>query len=90
MHCFYFITAEFAAGSAAWLGKGLSCVCTQNREHDLLLSFDLTPDHVVLQTKYYDIYLGLDSTNQYNINQTTINHHAFLQSYLKFICQNVI
>ncbi|XP_077235119.1 uncharacterized protein LOC143877140 isoform X2 [Tasmannia lanceolata] len=32
-----------ASGSAAWLGKGLSCVCAQWRENDARSSFDLTP-----------------------------------------------
>lgn len=31
------------SGSAAWLGKGLSCVCAQRRESDARPSFDLTP-----------------------------------------------
>ncbi|KAF5744266.1 ELMO/CED-12 family protein isoform 1 [Tripterygium wilfordii] len=37
-------SAEVVAGSAAWLGRGLSCVCAQRREGDASrLSFDLTP-----------------------------------------------
>lgn len=36
-------SAEAIAGSTAWLGKGLSCVCAQRRESDARLSFDLTP-----------------------------------------------
>ncbi|KAL4562938.1 hypothetical protein LXL04_026969 [Taraxacum kok-saghyz] len=36
-------SAEVAAGSAAWLGKGLSCVCVQGREGDSRPSFDLSP-----------------------------------------------
>ncbi|KAG5538747.1 hypothetical protein RHGRI_019341 [Rhododendron griersonianum] len=36
-------SAEVVAGSAAWLGKGLSCVCVQSREGDARPSFDLTP-----------------------------------------------
>ncbi|KAL8232188.1 hypothetical protein R6Q57_001966 [Mikania cordata] len=35
--------AEVVAGSAAWLGRGLSCVCVQGREGDSHPSFDLTP-----------------------------------------------
>ncbi|XP_006347984.1 ELMO domain-containing protein A-like isoform X2 [Solanum tuberosum] len=35
--------AEVVAGSAAWLGRGLSCVCVQRRESDARPSFDLTP-----------------------------------------------
>ncbi|XP_042507948.1 ELMO domain-containing protein A-like isoform X3 [Macadamia integrifolia] len=34
--------AEGVAGSAAWLGRGLSCVCAQRRESDARPSFDLT------------------------------------------------
>ncbi|KAK2981271.1 hypothetical protein RJ640_028821 [Escallonia rubra] len=36
-------SAEVVAGSAAWLGKGLSCVCAQRRDSDARPSFDLTP-----------------------------------------------
>nr|XP_043623761.1 ELMO domain-containing protein A-like isoform X1 [Erigeron canadensis] len=36
-------SAEVVAGSAAWLGRGLSCVCAQSREDDSRPSFDLTP-----------------------------------------------
>lgn len=36
-------SAEAVAGSTAWIGKGLSCVCAQRRESDARLSFDLTP-----------------------------------------------
>ncbi|XP_076888752.1 uncharacterized protein LOC143539289 isoform X2 [Bidens hawaiensis] len=35
--------AEVVAGSAAWLGRGLSCVCAQSQEDDSCQSFDLTP-----------------------------------------------
>ncbi|XP_042507945.1 ELMO domain-containing protein A-like isoform X2 [Macadamia integrifolia] len=35
-------SAEGVAGSAAWLGRGLSCVCAQRRESDARPSFDLT------------------------------------------------
>ncbi|KAJ6851404.1 ELMO domain-containing protein A-like isoform X1 [Iris pallida] len=31
------------AGSSAWIGRGLSCVCAQRRDSDARLSFDLTP-----------------------------------------------
>jgi len=43
---FYCVTAEAVAGSAAWLGRGLSCVCAQRREGDARPSFDLTPVQV--------------------------------------------
>ncbi|KAG2241004.1 hypothetical protein Bca52824_096890 [Brassica carinata] len=36
-------SAEVVAGSAAWLGRGLSCVCAQGSNGDTRLSFDLTP-----------------------------------------------
>ncbi|XP_018819415.1 ELMO domain-containing protein A-like isoform X2 [Juglans regia] len=36
-------SAEVVAGSAAWLGRGLSCVCAQSSESDARPSFDLTP-----------------------------------------------
>ncbi|XP_061375715.1 uncharacterized protein LOC133317850 isoform X2 [Gastrolobium bilobum] len=35
--------AEAVAGSAAWLGRGLSCVCAQRRDSDASSFFDLTP-----------------------------------------------
>ncbi|XP_057805485.1 uncharacterized protein LOC131020587 isoform X2 [Salvia miltiorrhiza] len=37
------IFAEVVTGSAAWLGRGLSCVCVQRRDSDARPSFDLTP-----------------------------------------------
>ncbi|KAI9078174.1 hypothetical protein K1719_026646 [Acacia pycnantha] len=36
-------SAEAVAGSGAWLGRGLSCVCAQKRDSDARPSFDLTP-----------------------------------------------
>ncbi|KAH9733476.1 ELMO domain-containing protein [Citrus sinensis] len=44
-----FVTAEVVAGSAAWLGRGLSCVCAQRRESDPRPSFDLTPAQEALR-----------------------------------------
>ncbi|PHT70168.1 hypothetical protein T459_25272 [Capsicum annuum] len=41
--CFVIDLHEVVAGSAAWLGRGLSCVCAQRRESDARPSFDLTP-----------------------------------------------
>ncbi|KAK6120730.1 hypothetical protein DH2020_045527 [Rehmannia glutinosa] len=38
---------DLVAGSAAWLGKGLSCVCAQRRDSDARPSFDLTPAQVI-------------------------------------------
>ncbi|KAK9757752.1 hypothetical protein RND81_01G183900 [Saponaria officinalis] len=42
-------SAEVVAGSAAWLGLGLSCVCTQRRDSDARISFDLTPTQVICE-----------------------------------------
>lgn len=39
---------EVVAGSAAWLGRGLSCVCAQRRDSDDRPSFDLTSAQVIL------------------------------------------
>uniref|UniRef100_A0A2C9WPN6 ELMO domain-containing protein n=1 Tax=Manihot esculenta TaxID=3983 RepID=A0A2C9WPN6_MANES len=36
-------TCQSTSGSAAWLGRGLSCVCAQGRESDIRPSFELTP-----------------------------------------------
>uniref|UniRef100_A0A7C9DX64 ELMO domain-containing protein n=1 Tax=Opuntia streptacantha TaxID=393608 RepID=A0A7C9DX64_OPUST len=36
-------SAEVVAGSAAWIGRGFSCVCAQRRDSDGRPSFDLTP-----------------------------------------------
>lgn len=43
---FLFVAAEVVAGSAAWIGRGLSCVCAQRSESDARPSFDLTPAQV--------------------------------------------
>ncbi|KAI7756843.1 hypothetical protein M8C21_025028 [Ambrosia artemisiifolia] len=43
-------SAEAVAGSAAWLGRGLSCVCVQGREGDSRPSFDLTPAQEALRS----------------------------------------
>lgn len=57
-------SAEVVAGSAAWLGKGLSCVCVQGRESDARPSFDLTAEQeeclLRLQSR---IDVSYDSTN---------------------------
>ncbi|XP_024012868.1 ELMO domain-containing protein A isoform X2 [Eutrema salsugineum] len=37
------LLSDVVAGSAAWLGRGLSCVCAQGRDGDARPSFDLTP-----------------------------------------------
>nr|KJB23929.1 hypothetical protein B456_004G121800 [Gossypium raimondii] len=39
------------AGSTAWLGRGLSCVCAQSRESDACPSFDLTPSQLRFETE---------------------------------------
>ncbi|CAH9096403.1 unnamed protein product [Cuscuta europaea] len=51
-------------GSAAWLGRGLSCVCAQGRESDARLSFDLTPtQEECLQRLQSRIDVAYDSSN---------------------------
>jgi len=44
---FFLVAAEVVAGSAAWLGRGLSCVCVQRRDSDASNSFDLTLAQVI-------------------------------------------
>lgn len=50
--------AEVVAGSAAWLGRGLSCVCAQRRESDPRPSFDLTPAQVIYIFLPFSFSLG--------------------------------
>lgn len=42
-----FVISEVVAGSAAWLGRGLSCVCAQRRDFEDQPSFELTPAQVI-------------------------------------------
>ncbi|MFS7888346.1 putative Heat shock protein 70 family [Helianthus anomalus] len=49
-----FRKSDVVAGSAAWLGRGLSCVCVQGREGYSRPSFDLTPAQVRLYTLWTD------------------------------------
>lgn len=56
-----FCPAEVVAGSAAWLGKGLSCVCAQRRDSDSRLSFDLTPAEVNALLSNFEGHVGLKS-----------------------------
>lgn len=63
-----FFPAEVVAGSAAWLGKGLSCVCAQRRDSDSRLSFDLTPAEVYALLSYFEGHVGLKG--HYNIVNT--------------------
>ncbi|CAN1145908.1 ELMO domain-containing protein A [Linum perenne] len=59
LNCF----AEAVAGSAAWLGRGLSCVCAQRQETDSRPSFDLTPaQEECLQRLQSRIDVAYDST----------------------------
>lgn len=52
-------SAEVVAGSAAWLGKGLSCVCVQSREgDDARPSFDLTPVQEALRALWDAAFPG--------------------------------
>jgi hypothetical protein len=56
-------SVEVVAGSAAWLGKGLSCVCVQRRYDDDRPSFDLTPaQEECLQRIQNRIEVSYDST----------------------------
>lgn len=54
---------EVGAGSAAWLGRGLSCVCAQGSETDARPSFDLSiaQEHC-LQRLQYRIDVSYDSS----------------------------
>ncbi|XP_065859122.1 uncharacterized protein [Euphorbia lathyris] len=57
-------SAEVVAGSAAWLGRGLSCVCAQRRENDARPSFDLTTaQEECLQHLQSRIDVAYDSSN---------------------------
>ncbi|XP_074272976.1 uncharacterized protein LOC141596662 isoform X3 [Silene latifolia] len=57
-------SAEVVASSAAWLGLGLSCVCTQRRDHDSRPSFDLSPtQEMCLQRLQYRLDVSYDSSN---------------------------
>ncbi|CAO2835263.1 unnamed protein product [Amaranthus hypochondriacus] len=60
----YDFVAEVVAGSAAWLGRGLSCVCAQRRDSDARPSFDLTPtQEECLQRLQYRIDVAYDCSN---------------------------
>ncbi|XP_040955471.1 uncharacterized protein [Gossypium hirsutum] len=57
------VLAEVVAGSAAWLSRGLSCVCAQRRESDARPSFDLTPsEEECLQRLQNHIDIAYDSS----------------------------
>ncbi|XP_010518082.1 PREDICTED: ELMO domain-containing protein C isoform X2 [Camelina sativa] len=52
-----------AVPSAAWLGRGLSCVCAQRRDSDANSTFDLTPaQEECLQSLQSRIDVAYDST----------------------------
>jgi hypothetical protein len=56
-------SAEAVPGSAAWLGRGLSCVCAQRRDSDANSTFDLTPaQEECLQSLQNRIDVAYDST----------------------------
>ncbi|KAL5068383.1 hypothetical protein RYX36_019270 [Vicia faba] len=60
---FCFITAEAVAGSAAWLGKSLSCVCVQRRDSDASSFFYLTlAQEECLQRLQRRIHVPYDSS----------------------------
>ncbi|PHU04744.1 hypothetical protein BC332_25566 [Capsicum chinense] len=57
-------TSEVMAGSAAWLGRGLSCVCAQGSDIDARPSFELTPaQEECLQRLQYRIDVAYDSSD---------------------------
>ncbi|KAL8141280.1 hypothetical protein V2J09_007301 [Rumex salicifolius] len=57
-------TCHSNSGSAAWLGRGLSCVCVQGRESDARPSFDLTAEQEeCLQRLQSRIDVSYDSKN---------------------------
>ncbi|XP_058085169.1 uncharacterized protein LOC131232732 isoform X2 [Magnolia sinica] len=52
------------SGSAAWIGRGLSCVCAQRRDSDARPSFDLTPcEEECLQKLQRRIEISYDCSN---------------------------
>ncbi|KAI3681342.1 hypothetical protein L6452_36134 [Arctium lappa] len=56
-------SAEVVAGSAAWIGRGFSCVCVQGREGDSRPSFDLTPaQKICLQRLQQRLDIAYDSS----------------------------
>ncbi|CAI8609253.1 unnamed protein product [Vicia faba] len=60
---FCFITAEVVAGSAAWLGRSLSCVCVQRRDSDASSFFYLTlAQEECLQRLQRRIHVPYDSS----------------------------
>ncbi|KAL5973826.1 hypothetical protein ACLOJK_030484 [Asimina triloba] len=61
---FQFVVSEVVAGSAAWIGRGLSCVCAQRRENDARSSLDLTPlQEECLQRLQNRIEVNYDGSN---------------------------
>ncbi|KAL2892567.1 ELMO domain-containing protein A [Bienertia sinuspersici] len=57
-------SADVVAGSAAWIGRGFSCVCAQRRDSDARPSFDLTPtQEECLQRLQGRIDVAYDSSN---------------------------
>ncbi|KAL4555097.1 hypothetical protein LXL04_037708 [Taraxacum kok-saghyz] len=60
LHCFSMITADVAAGSAAWLGRGLSCFCAHGKEEDARLSFDLSPAQQALRALWKAVFLEVE------------------------------
>lgn len=65
-----FCSAEVVAGSAAWLGKGLSCVCAQRRDSDSRLSFDLTPAEVYVLLSHLKVLSDWNPTGSLHYKNT--------------------
>ncbi|TVU15008.1 hypothetical protein EJB05_38506 [Eragrostis curvula] len=58
-------SADGMAGSTAWIGRGLSCVCAQGRESDARISFDLSPiQEECLHRLQNRIEVPYDSSNE--------------------------
>ncbi|KAI3773766.1 hypothetical protein L1987_48298 [Smallanthus sonchifolius] len=71
------ITAEVVARSAAWLGRGLSCVCVQGTENVSCPSFDLTPAQVMLNfgLDYKGNVCG-DKHKDFNLHELELKYYV--------------
>uniref|UniRef100_A0A1D1YDV9 ELMO domain-containing protein A n=1 Tax=Anthurium amnicola TaxID=1678845 RepID=A0A1D1YDV9_9ARAE len=66
-------TAEVVAGSTAWIGRGLSCVCAQRRDNDSRISFDITPSQE-------ECLQRLQSRIEVTYDGTSVEHQEALRS----------
>ncbi|KAJ8556358.1 hypothetical protein K7X08_023116 [Anisodus acutangulus] len=78
-------TSEAMAGSTAWLGRGLSCVCAQGSDIDARPSFDLTPVQEkclqILQNRIDLAYDSAISEHQVKIYILTVHLHMCLSLF---------